>query len=119
MARLFVLSGTSVGATFDIDGTVVLGRGDDADVVVREPSVSRRHARLVPQPEAGVWKVVDLDSANGVHSDGRRVRDALVRDGETFVIGNVEIRLRDQVESEPGAVATDAEPDRAAVVDDD
>ena len=62
MARLFVLSGASIGATYEIDGTSVVGRGADADVVIPEPSVSRKHARLVPEMEAGVWKVVDLGS---------------------------------------------------------
>jgi len=104
MARLFVLSGASIGTTFDIDGTSVLGRGDDADVAIRESSVSRKHARLVPQPEPGVWKVVDLGSSNGIHVGGRRVQDALVRDGGTFTLGDVEIRLRD----ETGAAAASA-----------
>lgn len=106
MARLFVLSGATIGSTFDIDGTSILGRGDDADVVLREKSVSRKHARLVPQPESGVWKVVDLDSSNGLHVGGKRVRTALVRDGETFVLGDVEIRLRDDAAQSPAPEPT-------------
>lgn len=102
MARLFVLSGASVGSTFDIDGSTLLGRGDEVDVVLREPSISRKHARMAPQPEPGVWKVVDLDSSNGLHFGGRRVREAIVRDGETFMLGEIEIRLRDEaLESAP------------------
>jgi len=98
MARLFVLSGASIGTTFDIDGSVVLGRGDEADVVLREPSVSRKHAQLEPQLEPGVWKVIDLNSSNGLHHGGRRVREATVRDGDTFTLGEVEIRLRDDAD---------------------
>ncbi len=103
MARLFVLSGASIGATHDIDGTTVLGRGVDADVVISEASISRRHARLIPAPEPGVWKIRDLKSSNGVHVGGKRVEEALVRHGDTFLLGDVEFRLRD----EPG----EGEPD--------
>ncbi|MEM9383377.1 MAG: FHA domain-containing protein, partial [Planctomycetota bacterium] len=92
MARLFVLSGRSIGSTFDVEGTSVLGRGDEADVQLKETSISRSHARLVPQPEPGTWKVVDLDSSNGLHVGGRRVRDAVLRDGDTFLLGDVELR---------------------------
>ena len=105
MARLFVLSGASIGATHDIEGTTVLGRGADADVMIPEPSVSRRHARLIPEQEPGVWKLRDLKSSNGVHVGGQRVEEAQVRDGETFTLGEVEFRLRD----EAGAAA-EAEP---------
>jgi len=100
MARLFVLSGASIGATHDIEGTTVLGRGGDADVVIPESSVSRRHARLTPQPEPGVWKIRDLKSSNGVHVGGKRVEEAPVHDGETFLLGDVELRLRDEPAAE-------------------
>ena len=105
MARLFVLSGASIGTTFDIDGSVVLGRGDEADVVLREPSVSRKHAQLEPQLEPGVWKVIDLNSSNGLHHGGRRVREVTVRDGDTFTLGEVEIRLRDEADGASWAAA--------------
>jgi len=95
MARLFVLSGASIGATHDIEATTVLGRGVDADVVISEPSISRRHARLIPAPEPGVWKIRDLKSSNGVHVGGRRVEEAVLRHGDTFLLGDVEFRLRD------------------------
>ncbi|MGD2016993.1 MAG: FHA domain-containing protein [Planctomycetota bacterium] len=113
MARLFVLSGASIGATHEIDGTSVVGRGADADVVIPEPSVSRKHARLVPEMEAGVWKVVDLGSSNGVHVGGRRVKEARIRDGETFVLGEVEVRLRDEGADDEGGLELEFEDDPA------
>ncbi len=96
MARLFVLSGNSLGATFDFDETSVVGRGDDADIVIAEASVSRKHARLVPRSDPGLWKVVDLDSSNGVFVGGKRVKSGIVGDGDTFRLGEVELRLRDE-----------------------
>lgn len=111
MARLFVLSGSSIGSTFELDATSVIGRGDDCDVVVPEASISRKHARLVPRDEPGVWKVVDLNSSNGVHVGGKRVANALVRDGDTFTLGDVEFRLRDE--------GADDEPELPEFVDEE
>ncbi|MEE2939646.1 MAG: FHA domain-containing protein [Planctomycetota bacterium] len=100
MARLFVLSGDSIGESFQFDGTTVIGRSAEADVTIPAASISRRHARLVPRAEAGVWGVVDLDSSNGVFVGGARVRKAELRDGDTFVLGDVEVRLREEVGEE-------------------
>ena len=100
MARLFVLSGASIGESFHLEGTSVIGRSPEADITIAEASISRRHARLVPRAEPGVWGVVDLDSSNGVFVGGERVRKAEVRDGNTFVLGDVELRLRDEITEE-------------------
>ena len=100
MARLFVLSGNSIGATFDFNETSTVGRGDDADILIAEASISRSHARLVPRPDPGLWKVVDLNSSNGVFVGGKRVKSGIVGDGDTFRLGEVELRLRDDASAE-------------------
>lgn len=100
MARLFVLSGASIGESFHLEGTSVIGRSPEADVTIAEASISRRHARLVPRAEPGVWGVVDLDSSNGVFVGGERIRKAEVRDGDIFVLGDVELRFRDEITEE-------------------
>jgi len=94
MARLYVLSGDLVGRTFDVDGEVVVGRSDEADVSIVARSVSRQHARLKPLG-GGRWRVVDLGSSNGTFVEGVRVDDAVVGDGDVFTLGDVELRLRD------------------------
>lgn len=119
MARIFVLSGSSIGATFDLDGTAVIGRGKDADIMVVEKSMSRIHARLVPQREAGAWKVMDLDSSNGLHTGGRRVRDAILRDGDTFILGDIEFRLRDDPEEADATTPAEIETPPVEVPEDE
>lgn len=109
MARLFVLSGNSIGATFDLYATSTVGRGDDADIVIPEASVSRKHARLVPRTEAGTWKVVDLKSSNGLFVGGKRVASGIIRDGDTFRLGEVELRLREEVGAGEEALPEDPE----------
>ena len=54
-----------------LDGPVaVLGRSREADCVLNDPNVSRRHAEL-RRSSNGDWQVVDLGSTNGVKVNGR------------------------------------------------
>ncbi|MAG30676.1 MAG: hypothetical protein CL908_07285 [Deltaproteobacteria bacterium] len=49
-----------------------LGRGSDCGVRFYDPLVSRKHARVYHDAEAG-WRIEDLGSRNGTIVDGRRV----------------------------------------------
>jgi hypothetical protein len=53
-------------------GGAVLGRSREADIVVDDPNVSRRHAEV--RPSGGSWIVRDLGSTNGVKVNGRRIQ---------------------------------------------
>ncbi len=54
----------------EIKSAVVFGRGRDADIVLPDPSVSRRHASLRPGPD-GEWVIEDLRSTRGTRLNGR------------------------------------------------
>jgi pSer/pThr/pTyr-binding forkhead associated (FHA) protein len=71
---------------------VVIGRSKDADVQVEDPNVSRRHAE-VRQEGAAYW-VVDLDSTNGTEINGRRLKRAKLRPGDTITVGSTELVFR-------------------------
>jgi FHA domain-containing protein len=53
-------------------GGAVLGRSREADVVLDDANVSRRHAAV--RPSGGSWIVEDLGSTNGVKVNGRRIQ---------------------------------------------
>jgi hypothetical protein len=53
-------------------GGAVLGRSRDADIVLDDANVSRRHAEV--RPSGGSWTVRDLGSTNGVKVNGRRIQ---------------------------------------------
>ena len=53
-------------------GEIVIGRHATADIVVDNAHVSRRHAAL-RLSRMGTWTLEDLQSAGGVHVDGRRL----------------------------------------------
>lgn len=67
-------------ALLDIEGTrftvapagTLVGRSRDCDVVLEDPDVSRRHARILLAAD-GSWLVEDLGSTNGVAVNGGRI----------------------------------------------
>jgi hypothetical protein len=64
---------------------VVVGRSREADIVLADPNVSRRHAEL-RRDESG-WQVVDLGSTNGIKVNGRRVGQTGLSPGDQITIG--------------------------------
>jgi hypothetical protein len=69
---------------------IVVGRGNDADLRVNDPGVSRRHVefRVTEDANGPRVSVHDLGSTNGVLVNGRRVDDATLTDGAEIRIGN-------------------------------
>jgi Protein of unknown function (DUF3662)/FHA domain len=64
---------------------LVLGRSRDCDIVLSDPNVSRRHAEL--RRDDARWSIVDLGSTNGIKVNGRRVSDAMLREGDRVTVG--------------------------------
>ncbi len=93
MPKLFILSGPDLGQTHSFTGKVRLGRAPSCEVVVRGGSISRAHAVLSPEGEA--WVLIDLDSSNGVHMGSVRAKRFELKDGDSFRLGEVELRFRD------------------------
>lgn len=77
------------------DGMVV-GRNPDCTIVLaNDPKVSRLHARLLVQD--GVTMVEDLQSANGVFVNGKRIRErATLRPGDQVRVGEQQLLLVEQ-----------------------
>jgi len=80
----------------DRSGTpLVVGRHVSCDVVLNDPYVAARHARLFIG-EDGEIRVADLDSLNGLIVQGGRVRSAALADLEDGLvqIGHSHLRIR-------------------------
>ena len=72
---------------------LVLGRSPQADLVVADPSVSRRHAELtLTQGRLGIH---DLDSANGTALNGVRQPQMLAGPDDMVTFGAVSFRVSD------------------------
>src|SRR5580704_19492244 len=68
-----------------------VGRSLAADVRFDDPTVSRRHALLVRQPD-GV-RVLDDRSLNGVFVNGERIEWRMLEDGDEIVVGRYRLRF--------------------------
>jgi pSer/pThr/pTyr-binding forkhead associated (FHA) protein/DNA-directed RNA polymerase subunit RPC12/RpoP len=62
-----------------------IGRSLAADIRFDDPTVSRRHALIVRQPDG--LRVLDDRSLNGVFVNGERVEWSTLADGDEIVIG--------------------------------
>ncbi|MGZ4268103.1 MAG: FHA domain-containing protein [Solirubrobacteraceae bacterium] len=77
-------------ASLDREWTRV-GRSLAADVRFDDPTVSRRHALIVRQPD-GV-RVLDDRSLNGVFVNGERVEWRVLEDGDEIVVGRYRLHF--------------------------
>ncbi len=57
--------GHEPGMIYDLDGDLILGRGDSAEIRLEDPFASSRHARIYEQGNSVV--VEDLGSTNGTY----------------------------------------------------
>jgi pSer/pThr/pTyr-binding forkhead associated (FHA) protein len=57
--------GHDPGMIYDLDGDIVLGRGDQAEIRLDDPFASGRHARICEQ--GNIVLVEDLGSTNGTY----------------------------------------------------
>lgn len=85
----------------DIDGqrylltgpVTVIGRGSDADIIVDDSGVSRRHLEI--RLTQGHAIASDMASTNGTFVEGHRVDAATLLDGNTLTIGRTRIMFWD------------------------
>jgi hypothetical protein len=81
-----------------------VGRSLAADVRFDDPTVSRRHALLVRQPD-GV-RVLDDRSLNGVFVNGERIEWRMLNDGDEIVVGRYRLNFlsmpRERTDRAPG-----------------
>jgi len=68
---------------------VVIGRSHDCDIQLADANVSRRHAEL--RQEGAAYWIVDLGSTNGMEVNGKRVKRAKLRSGDTITLGSTEV----------------------------
>lgn len=88
--RLVLSDGGRTLATFDLPvGSAVVGRSDEADIVVDSEFVSRRHARFTW--DGSVLRISDLSSNNGTIVNGARIVETIdLRDRDRIQLGTVD-----------------------------
>lgn len=77
---------------FRLASDTLLGRGPDCDIVVLDPNVSRRHARILCRPE-GVF-LEDQNSSNGTFWNDTRISRIPITEAGTLRLDQVEFQVR-------------------------
>ena len=88
--RLVMLVGPTPGAEFAIDTAPrqVIGRGEECDISVNHPSVSRVHAEVHALGD-GRYELVDSGSANGIRVNGVELPRGLLDSRDMIELGDV------------------------------
>jgi len=104
-----VVSGPGAGKVTELRaGSYVVGRAAGCDLVLEDPLVSKRHARIEVGEEV---EVVDLGSANGIELDGGAVTRVHVGEPVQLTLGDTSVRIEPRsVEGETAGVVAKAGP---------
>lgn len=90
------------GALFDLktqrlyhlrDDRTVIGRETSCDVILADPSVSRRHAEILHN-EAG-WLIRDTGSTNGMIVNGVATAQSRIYDGDIIDLGTTQLEFQE------------------------
>jgi PAS domain S-box-containing protein len=82
----------AIGRIFEFgdDKEYVVGRSKDASLHIEDPGISRQHAR-VRHPSPDLYVLSDLRSSNGTYVNGRRVRRAVLSEGDRIQLGTATV----------------------------
>jgi DNA-binding NtrC family response regulator len=89
---LVVQDGPDAGRTVALEtGSLTIGSSRACDLVIREATVSKKHAELIVT--GGRFMVRDLGSTNGTRLNGTDVREAFLKPGDVVELGRSRVRF--------------------------
>jgi adenylate cyclase len=95
MARLTTINfPENVSRELDAD-SISIGRLPENDFTLDDVLISRRHAEI--RREGGRFRIIDLNSLNGVYVNNLRVSDERLTSGDIISIGNVQLLFEETV----------------------
>ena len=104
-ALLRIRNGGFEGMSYELTAEeTLIGRNPTTDITLLDEGISREHALIAYDPESDAYSVEDLQSTNGTKVNGKRVRSAVLSDGDELQIGHTrfEFRLGDAEERDCG-----------------
>lgn len=83
------------GRTYRVEAPrAIIGRErSQADVILRDPNVSRRHAEMTY--DGHDWHIADLHSTNGTLVNDIDIDEVILRDGDLITIGLIDLQFRE------------------------
>jgi hypothetical protein len=110
--RVEIVEGPDKGTVRRFHGVrLVVGRVKGCDLLLADPSVSRRHVELV-LGEKGVL-LRDLGSGNGTKLNGERVTEQVLAHGDVVALGQTKIRFVDEQEAHRQAALAEKKAEEA------
>jgi pSer/pThr/pTyr-binding forkhead associated (FHA) protein len=88
-ARLKIRNGEFEGMTYDlVEEETLIGRNPTTNITLLDEGISREHAVVLFDEDEAAHMVEDLQSTNGTKVNGKRVRSALLEDGDEIQVGH-------------------------------
>jgi pSer/pThr/pTyr-binding forkhead associated (FHA) protein len=109
IVTLTITKGQDAGRVIRLEEgeTKTLGRGSQADIILRDAVVSRVHCRI--RIEGGACYVQDMGSRNGTSVNGRPItKEARLADDDALGIGTELVEVRITPDTQPGEEAVEA-----------
>lgn len=99
----------SISELFKQKIQIVIGRSEDCDYVISDPSISRRHA-MVEKIGSNNYKITDLNSLNGTYVNGKRIiGNELISNTDQILIGRFLIFIEGSIKDLSKEAAIKAE----------
>ena len=89
---LVPLDGPQTGELFQLKGRAVVGTAGDCDAVMKDPSISGRHAEFMSTSQG--FRVNDLGSTNGTYVNDKRVTNSDLIDNDNIRLGRVNFKFK-------------------------
>lgn len=93
-AKLVIVSSNFAGQEFPLSRKeMIIGRGEDCDIIIDHRSVSQRHAKILREAGGASYQIVDLNSKNGVRISGEKYTSTYIKRGDIVELGHVKFRF--------------------------
>lgn len=106
VAGLVIVQGADIGKQFLIRrNSLIIGRSDSADIMLRDKRISRFHVKIDVQYELQKKKtsycIVDLGSTNHVYVNGKRIQSHMLSNGDKIQLGDtiIKFEIQDKIDS--------------------
>ena len=92
--RLVFINGSIAGKQVRLSADMLIGRSENCQIIIPDPSVSRKHARIRFANNA--WFIQDQNSSSGTIVNGKQVQSIRLRTGDVIRLGKTEINFYDR-----------------------